>query len=105
VSVEEIRKVVGMARNTLHNARHQVANDDHVGDADTKALDGNGGVKDDCGVGVCDLREGGEGGGAALEVSCASGLQVEAKGRGESGPNDENDAEHDAHSGEDKGHR
>lgn len=44
-----------MAGEALHNSRHQVANDDHVGDTDAKALDGNGSVKDDCGVRVSDL--------------------------------------------------
>lgn len=105
VAAEEVGELGGVAGDALHDAGHQVADDDHVGDADAEALDGDGGVKDDGGVGVGDLREGEEGGGAAVEVSGASGLEVEAKGGGDAGPEDEDDAEHDAHAGEDKGHR
>lgn len=104
MAVDEIREVFGVVGDALHDAGHEVADDDHVGDADAEALDGNGEVEDDGGVGVGELREGEEGGGTAVEVSGASRLEVEAKGRGEGGPEDQDDAEHDAHVRQHKGH-
>lgn len=104
VAVDKVGKVFGVVGDALHDAGHEVADDDHVGDADAEALDGNGHVKDDGGVGVCELGEGEEGGGSAVEVSRASGLEVEAKGGRKGGPEDEDDTEHDAHVREHKGH-
>lgn len=104
MAIDEVGKVLGMVGQALHDTRHQVADDDHVGDADAEALDSNGEVEDDGGVGVGELGEGEEGGGAAVEVSGASRLEVEPKGRGEGGPEDEDDTKHNTHVRKHKGH-
>lgn len=80
-----------------HHTRHQVADDDEITDAYTEALDGNGGIENDSGIGVGDLAEGKETGRAAVEISGATSLEIETKAGGEAGPDDDETAEQDAH--------
>lgn len=69
-----------------HDARHQVADDDEVRHADSKAFYSNSGVKYNSGVGVGKLRQGEEGRAASVEVSGAPRLQVKAEGGCDPGP-------------------
>lgn len=87
-----------------HDARHQVADDDEIANANAETLDGNGGVKDDGSIGVGHLAEGEEAGRAAVEISGAARLQVQAEAGGEARPEDDQDSEQDAHVGEGRGH-
>lgn len=58
---------------------HEIADDDEIADADTKALDSDGSVEDDGSVGVSDLAQSEETGIAAIQVSGASCLKVETE--------------------------
>jgi hypothetical protein len=89
---------------TEYHARHQIADDDQVRDTDAEALYSDGAVEDDGQVRIGELRQREEGGLAALEISRASGLQVEAEGGRETGPADEDYSEGDAHFRHDGGH-
>ncbi|KAH8712776.1 hypothetical protein HC256_005950 [Beauveria bassiana] len=104
MAVDQVGKAFGMVGETLHDAGHQVANDDHVGDADAEAFYGDGEVEDDGSIGVGKLGEGEEGSCTAVEVSGASRLEVKAKGGGKGGPKDEDDTKHNTHVRKHKGH-
>lgn len=52
VSVDQIGYCIGVLIKAQHDTGHEISDNDHVGDADAKALDGDGQVEDDGGVGV-----------------------------------------------------
>lgn len=76
VSVDQVRNPLRLVVESQHDAGHEIADDDHVGNGHAKALDGNGSVKDDGCLGIRDLRQGKEGCGSAVEVAGAFGLEV-----------------------------
>ena len=94
----------GSIGETTHHTGHQVADDDEITDADTEALDGNGSIENDSGVGVGDLAESKETGRATVEISGATRLKIEAKAGSEAGPDDDEAAEQDAHVVKGRGH-
>lgn len=103
MSVQEIVGSRSVCEAADH-ARHQVADNNEIADANPKALDGYSGVKNNGGVGIGDLTQSKETGRATVEISGASGLQIEAKAGRQAGPDNNDDTEEDAHVGEGRGH-
>jgi hypothetical protein len=60
----------------LHHSGHQISNDDKIADCHSKALDGNSGIKYDGEIRVGELRKGRKRHLPAINVSCASSLEV-----------------------------
>lgn len=104
VSVHQIRNPISGAVEAQGHSGHKVADNNHVGDPNPEALNRDSGVENDGRIGICQLRQGEEGGFSAVEVACASGLEVETKGRGQARPDHEEHTEHYSHVRQDRGH-
>lgn len=59
-----------------YNTRHEIANDYQIADADTETFDRDSRVKQDRGIGVCDLAEREKARRASLEIARTSRLQI-----------------------------
>lgn len=86
------------------HARHEIANNDEITNADTETLDGDCSIENDGSVGICDLAQSEEARTAAIQVSCAPCLKVETEARSKTGPDDDEDTEQDTHVGQGRGH-
>ena len=74
VTVDEVRKLLSMTVESANYAGHQVTDNDHIGDSDSKALDGDSQIEQDRCVRIGDLGQGEEGRSPPIEVSRALGL-------------------------------
>lgn len=85
-------------------ARHEITNNDKITNADTETLDGDCSIENDSSVRVCDLAQSEEARAATVQVSRTSCLKVKTEARSKTRPDDDEDAEHDAHVGQGRGH-
>jgi hypothetical protein len=70
------RHSVGSFIEPSDNAWHKIPYNDQIANANTEAFDGNSSIKYDRSIGIGDLRQSEEGGGATLKVSRASTLKI-----------------------------
>jgi hypothetical protein len=56
MTINQEGELISSAVETPHDSWHQVANDDHIRDSDTKTFDGNSSIEDHGGVRIGDLR-------------------------------------------------
>lgn len=89
VPVHQIRDLGRSTVESFHHAGHQVANDDQIRDGHAKALDGYSSLEKYGRVRIGHLGNGAKRGSPSVEVSGASGLEVETEGGGEGGPDDD----------------
>lgn len=89
---------------TSDNARHQITNDDQITDPNSKAFDCDRSIEYDSCVWVCNLRKSEKRRSAAVKVSSASCLEVEAEACGQAGPEDDDDTEEHSHAGKGEWH-
>lgn len=75
---QEVKARIESTKGFCHS-RHKVANDDHVGHANSEALDGNRSIKYHSGIRVRDLRQGEEGGCSPVQVASTPGLEIQAE--------------------------
>jgi hypothetical protein len=104
LSVYQESDIASAGRKSSNNARHEISDNDKVADGHAEALDGDSGVEDDGQIRVCHLRQRRKGDMSAVEVSCASRLEVETEAGCCTRPCDNEDAEEDAHFRERRGH-
>lgn len=99
MSVQQIigGRSVGKATN---DTGHEITNNDEITDTNTETLDSYSSVENDGSVGVCDLAQSKEARITAIQIPRASCLKVEAEARSKAGPDDDEDAQQDAHVGQ-----
>ena len=74
---EELR--LGIRIEPAHDTRHEVANNDEIADANTKALYRDRRVENDSSIRVGDLTERKETGRSSVQIACASSLKVKTE--------------------------
>jgi hypothetical protein len=80
-----------------HNAWHQIADDNHVRNAYSKALDSNSSIKHDRSLRVRNLRKGKKGRRSSVKVTSAFRLEIKTKGSGQARPYYQQDTKHNPH--------
>jgi len=74
MAINQITHIASGLIEAKYNAWHQIANNNEITDAYSKALDGNGSIEYYGQIGISDLGQGEEGRLAWFEVLCTSSL-------------------------------